>query len=175
MSANKRNEYEIQKDDKLISELYLKGYSYRKIAEIIAADTSREYTLSHVQIGHDVKRMLASWKEAREANIDEWVTGELEKLAKLEQTYWEAWEKTVKDWTKVSVKNGDKGGQKFSEDTMTDVKMFGDPRYLQGIERCIQKRCELLGLDAPKEIHVKTNIENTHFVLNEHPQLKKVS
>lgn len=173
--ARKRNEYEIQKDDKLISELYLKGYSYRKIAEKINSDTSRPYTLSFQTIGEDVKRMLKAWKEARDANIDEWVTGELEKLAKLEQTYWEAWEKTVKDWTRMAVKKGDKGGVPFAEDTMTDVKMFGDPRYLQGIERCIQKRCELLGLDAPKEIHVKTNIEHTMYRLNEHPVLQKVS
>ena len=27
----------------------------------------------------------------------------------------------------------------------------GDPRYLTGVMTCINKRCQLLGLDAPKD------------------------
>ena len=30
-------------------------------------------------------------------------------------------------------------------------EQIGDPRFLDGIMKCISKRCEILGLDAPKK------------------------
>lgn len=41
------------------------------------------------------------------------------------------------------------------------VETCGDPRFLAGIERCVDRRIKLLGLDAPnRNLNVTTNIEN---------------
>ena len=175
MGAPKRTKPQIEKDEILISNLYLKGYSYRAIAKVFKEDKDRKYSLSHVQIGEDIKRMLSEWKADRETNIDEWVNIELEKIAKLEQEYWEAWEKSKTDYTKVKHKTGRNYLGESEEKTIEESIMLGDPRFLAGIERCIQKRCDLLGLDKPKELTIKTALDMTQFTFESHPMLQKVS
>ena len=172
MSAPKRNTTEIKRDDIIISELYLKGYSYRQIATKAFSDKNAAYTLSHTQIGTDMKRMLLDWREERDGNVDEWVNAQLIKLDLLEQTYWTSFEKSVKAFTRTKTKTGSNSFGTIDETSMEDMLMLGDPRYLQGVERCIQKRCDLLGLDKPKEISVKTNLDATTFTFEEHPALK---
>jgi len=175
MSAPKRNPIEIQADDIIISDLYLKGYSYREIEKKFKADNSRKHTLSHTIIGKDMKRMLEAWRTERDDNIDEWVNAQLIKLDKLEQNYWTAWEKSLKAFTRTKTKTGHNSFGTIEETSMEDMLMLGEPRYLQGVERCIQKRCDLLGLDKPKEMIIRTNLDNTHFSYETHPALKKVS
>jgi len=171
---SKRNKADIEADDKSISDLYLKGYSYREIERLFKADKTRKHTLSHTQIGTDMNRMLKDWRKDRESSIDEWVNAELLKLDKLEQTYWASFEKSIKALTKTKTKTGSNSFGAIDETTMEDMLMLGDPRYLQGIERCIQKRCDLLGLDMPKEISIKTNLDVTEFTFESHPALKAV-
>jgi hypothetical protein len=85
--------------------------------------------------------------------IDHHKSIELEKLNILERTYWEAWEKSQTDTTISQTK---KKGSPKSVDSIEKIEnerySTGDPRYLQGIERCIEQRCKILGLNAPKEI-----------------------
>ena len=169
MAAHKRTIGEIEKDEIVISNLYLKGYSYRAIAKVLREDTERTYSLSHVQIGEDIKKMLSEWKTVREENIEEWVGIELEKIATLEVEYWEAWEKSKEDYEKRRTKSGTNYLGASEEESLESMKMYGDPRFLAGIERCIQKRCDLLGLDKPKELTIKTALDMTQFSFESHP------
>jgi hypothetical protein len=42
-----------------------------------------------------------------------------------------------------------KGHQKKTE---REVESYGEPRFLQGVMTCINKRCDILGLNAPMKI-----------------------
>ena len=162
MAKPKRTKQEIINDDIYISELYLKGYSYRKIAEVFNKEGNRMYNLSHVQIGYDILRMLKEWRAERKENIDDWITIELAKINNLEKSYWVAWEKSKTDYTEEKIINKGKTTESLNTESIT---AFGEPRFLQGIERCIQKRIDILGLEATKRVDLthKNVSETTIF------------
>lgn len=147
----------------LTTEYYLQGYGYRKIAQIIEEQTGVRIT--HTTVGKYVKQSLQEWKDERLKKIDDQKAVELQRIDKLEQTYWQAWEKSLEDVKKT--KNRQRAVPKASGGS-TEMSVFsadkeiateerlGDPRYLQGVQWCIQKRCEILGIDAPTQIN--TNI-----------------
>ncbi len=72
-------------------------------------------------------------------NINEAKAKELARVDHLEREYWEAWERSV--------------GEHRTK-TLKTEEINGDPRYLSGIQWCINKRCELLGLDAPSKTDI---------------------
>lgn len=147
----------------LTTEYYLQGYGYRKIAQIIEEETGVKIT--HTTVGKYVRQSLQEWKDERLKKIDDQKAVELQRIDKLEQTYWQAWEKSLEDVKKT--KNKQRAVPKASGEG-TEMSVFsadkeiateerlGDPRYLQGVQWCIQKRCEILGIDAPTQIN--TNI-----------------
>ena len=89
---------------------------------------------------------------------------EVAKIDQLEIAYWEAWEISKKekesveavqtDDPRVGKGTGSKNAGKRTK--ITKKKEMRDPNavYLQGIERCIDKRMRILGLDAPKTVNV---------------------
>ncbi len=158
-----RVKHEVERDQNITTEFYLKGYSTRAIAAIIGEKVGTGYTTTHKTVSQDIKKLLKQWRDDRIHDISSQKMVELQKLDKLEQTYWDAWEKSVENHRKIINKARGKGGAEkpfFQEITETEIKEFGEPRYLQGVERCIDKRCKLLGLDAP----VKTELQDNSFV-----------
>ena len=164
----KREKHTKERDLNLVTEYYLKGCSSRliafKIMEAVGKDEKGvQYNISHVTVAADIKFLLKQWRDDRIHDITNQKLIELTKIDKLEQTYWEAWEKSVENHKKVISKNKGKttsATPEFSEITNMEIREFGEPRYLQGIERCIDKRCKLLGLDAP----VVMKNEDTSFL-----------
>ncbi len=149
--AKSRTKVEREHDLQVESELYLKGQSFRAIAVYMNDQFKRK--VNHVTVFNDIKLVIQQWEESRNAMIDHHKSIELEKLNILERTYWEAWEKSQTDTTISQTK---KKGSPKSIDNIEKIENerynTGDPRYLQGIERCIEQRCKILGLNAPKEI-----------------------
>jgi hypothetical protein len=165
MASNKRNKQQREKDLAYISELYLQGYSYRAMAEQLNLHNSGLYTLSHQQVSLDVRELLKRWHDRQEELTDRYIVRELEKLDKVEHEYWLAWERSKQEKTKRTIKDRKQAPKPGSEDrkavavvggmqerTVTKEQLLGDATYLQGVERCIEKRCKLLGLN--KEITV---------------------
>lgn len=158
-----RKDWEKERDQNITTEWYLKGYTTRKIAEIIGKQVGNGYTTTHKTVSQDIKALLKQWSQERIHDINSQKLIELEKLNKLEQTYWDAWEKSLENHTKVINKaKGTVGSQTPDSQEITETKIieYGEPRYLQGIERCIDKRCKLLGLDAP----IKTEAQDNSFL-----------
>jgi hypothetical protein len=60
---------------------------------------------------------------------------ELARLDNLERTYWEAYER--------SCQRSETASEKQQRD--------GNPRFLEGIQRCVALRCQILGLIDKKE------------------------
>ena len=76
--------------------------------------------------------------------------------------YWSAWENSREE--KLTKRAQDRDGQKT-----TDVKtetQAGDPKFLAGIQWCVTKRCEILGLYAPRQHQITSatagRIEHEH-------------
>lgn len=128
-----------------LTELYLKGWSQRRIAD--------ELGTTHQLVYYHLKKIRAEWKAEALQNIDELQSRELAKLDKLESTYWEAWDRSVLNSERKSerTKTLDDGKQEFTQEIVTEGR-DGNPAFLAGIERCIERRCKLLGLDAPVKL-----------------------
>lgn len=141
--GRKRTRDERERDLAKIAEHYLRGYSHEQIAERVG--------LSRQQIGYDLKVLRERWRESQLAAIDEVKARELEKLDRMESELWEQWERSKGDRTrrKVGTKSGAQAGE--TREMVTEERL-GDPRYMQAILQCIEKRTKLLGLDAPLKV-----------------------
>lgn len=163
--APKRGPASICKDRLEIIEYYLQGKNYREIATLISKE--RKYSISHATVATDVKFVLNEWKEQREDKVELYITIELAKIDKLEREYWEAWEKSKENYTakanKTQTGTTTRGDIMLIEKAEREVIECGDPRFLQGIERCVQKRIDLLGLEAAKTLNIMNISETTVF------------
>ncbi len=148
---------ELERDRRNISELYLKGFTQAYIAEKLG--------ISQPTVSRDIKVLQAQWRDSALMNINEAKQRELERLDILERTYWDAWDRSkgeVKTTTRKGVAKVPKAvkgaevdekalpapmSQEVTEHIETQV---GDPRYLAGVMNCIERRCSILGIDAPK-------------------------
>ena len=126
MREGARKPAQITRDRLRISGLYLKGWLQVEIAE--------EVGLHQSTVSRDLKALQKQWQHSALVNVDEAKAKELARVDHLEREYWEAWERSVGEYR-----------TKKTED------INGDPRYLSGVQWCINKRCELLGLDAPSK------------------------
>ena len=73
----------------------------------------------------DLEKIRCQWLESSIRDFDEAKADELAKIDNLEREHWEAWARSRRE-----------EGQ------------TGDPRFLNGVLKCIERRCKLLGIDA---------------------------
>lgn len=139
-----RKPSEAARDRRKIAELYLRG---KKQMEI-----SKELGLSQATISRDLKIIQEDWVRESEQAIDERKAIELAKVDALELEYWEAWkrsqENAVVETSEISTETS---GQKIKKQKREEGQV-GDPRFLAGVMQCIDRRCQILGIDAPKKI-----------------------
>lgn len=162
----KRTEEQRVYDVKFCSDLFLRGYSYREIADALNRDLSARgvgYTISFAMVYYDMRQCLIEWKRERLDNIDEYVTQELRKLDKMEQQAWEAWEvsKTGKQRTKEKTNRGrpkktdsTDGEPDYGYDETTVETSAGNPRFLDLLLNIQQRRAKMLGFDAPLKVEI---------------------
>jgi len=155
------------RDRARIAEWYLKG----KTQAWIATELSRIYypdraPISQQQISLDMKAIIQGWKEVALKDVVELRQAELEKVNRMENEYWDAWErscanKQTKAARKRLGKDADAGN---TVQSVTDESRDGNPAFMAGIQWCINKRCELLGLNAPTK---SQNVDIDLSTLNE--------
>lgn len=141
-----------------IAELYLQGRYQAEIA--------REIGISQQQVSYDLAILRRQWVERAAGATDTWFAEELARIDKLERTYWQAWERsTAGRETRATSQRGDtRSAQIRTEDA------FGDPRFLSGVQWCIDRRCKLLRLDPPARI-APTNPEGDREYRPGEPEL----
>jgi hypothetical protein len=130
-----------------VSAMYLKGYQQVEIAA--------KHNVSQSQISLDLKWIRGEWLKSATASMGEIKARELAKIDKLELEYYDAWERSKKDAeTKIIEGKGDK-----TSDSPSDIKQtirtegqIGDPRYLSGVQWCIEQRMKIFGMYAPTKI-----------------------
>lgn len=147
MPAHKRTPAQIRSDRVSIAKYYLEGRFQHEIADVL--------NLSQQQVSYDIKAIQQYWQEKYEYQLDELRSQELARIDHLERTYWNAWEKSQmpKDITTTG-KDGDRVRvAKRSE------QRNGNPAYLSGVQWCIDRRCKLLGLDAPIKAQINAQLD----------------
>lgn len=99
------------------------------------------------QITYDLRILMARWAKASTEKIDAFKASELERINHLERTYWQAWLDSCEAGVKVS-KEKRVGAEVVTNRQEVD-KPAGNPTFLAGVQWCIDRRCKLMGLDAP--------------------------
>lgn len=127
-----------------VSRLALAGVKNQEIADELGVDIAA--------VRSDLTHLSKQWKREAKRSTDKLIREQLGRLSTLEAEYWEAWEASKKPTTKTSkqtkksTKNGDETTAKVDTTTTS-----GDPRFLEGVHKCIEQRRKLLGLDAPEK------------------------
>jgi predicted transcriptional regulator len=85
---------------------------------------AKQIGMSQKSISNDIVEIRTQWVNSSIRDFDAMRGEQLAKIDRVEAEYCAAWER--------SKANGD-----------------DDPRYMQGVERCVDQRCKLLGLNAP--------------------------
>jgi hypothetical protein len=172
----KRTEAEKARDLEEISSLYLRGKKASEIADELVR--RHQYTgLSAQTIQLELKSLRQMWVQSALINYDEAKAREIARIDELEAAAWDAWNRS---WGKqtITVQEGieDKFGHKGDSDeekgrkpttytrkrgTSTTKERFGDPRYLEKIQWCINERCMILGLHEPTRLAISWKDEAT--------------
>lgn len=148
MTEHKRSNIQIQRDRQDIADWYCQGMTQAAIAERINADPERLYTLTQQMISYDLKRVQEAWLKSTLRDFDDMRAEQLGKIDRLEREYWRGWERSCQDAETV-VKKQKEGGSKEQQKTLKG--QAGSPAFLAGVDKCIERRCKLLGLDAPEK------------------------
>ena len=143
-----RDTAQIARDRRIIGDLYLQGWLQAEIAEKVGLNQST--------ISRDLKALHKEWLESALNDYDQAKANELAKVDKLERTYWVAWERSCEDAETVQMVGGSEKADKI---TKTRKGQVGDPRFLQGVQWCIERRCKILGIDAPTKRDVTSGGE----------------
>lgn len=159
-TGGKRTVEQREADKRFCAALFVKGYTYRVIAERLNEynhDNGLDYTVTYKTVFLDIKQVLIEWKKERFSDIDNYIQLELKKLDKMEVELWEAWEKSKGAKRKTKIKGGDinnsvvQGGQ-LAERTLETND--GNPRYLDLLLKVQERRANLLGYNSPVKVDV---------------------
>ena len=135
-----RNKMQRQLDLVRTAEMYCQGMPQVAIA--------KEIGITQPAIVNDLKVIRKEWAERRVASFDQHVSNELAKIDNLERVAWEAWEASQLPSQRTSERVVDG----ISSIRNTSEKRDGNPAFLAQVERCIEKRIKLMGLNAPEMI-----------------------
>jgi hypothetical protein len=133
------------------------------------SDIAASLSLSQATVSRALKQLQAEWLRSALIDINEAKARELAKIDALEVEYWAAWKRSQEDAeseiTKMQgtpPKQGDNNPAPAKLETQKKREgQSGNPAFLRGIEWCINKRCEIIGVNAPikQEINNKGTIE----------------
>jgi len=157
-----------------VIDLYLKGLSGPMI---LTRMKESGITVGIKKISAVINKEISIWVKQKSDLIDNLKAQELAKVNRLEFEYWEAWQRSCKESisktterTAAEKKAADKkngmptesvevAGKKLKFDIskISELKRSnaGDPRFLDGIQWCVEMRCKLLGLEAAQYVPPK--------------------
>ena len=165
--GHKRTKEQQEYDIAFCANLFLRGYTYREIADALNADLKKRnvgYTIAHTMVYYDMQQALIEWKRERMTDIDDYVTQELRKLDKMEVEAWGAWEASKQGKERKKNRTSAKPRKVLTEeertadwygyDETTNETSAGNPRFLDILLNVQQRRAKLLGFDAPVKIDI---------------------
>ena len=145
LGGAKRTKEQRERDLTTIAYLYCKGWSQARIAAHIG-------TVSRAQVGHDLKAIRKAWRESAIRDFDELQSEQLAKIDMLEAEAWAGWDRSVGAKQRSVSERTEGDGETTAHTRLERWEDAGDPRFLAQVEKCIARRCAILGLDAPREM-----------------------
>ena len=136
----------------LIALYWKRGTKNHRIIMGRLAD-KHEIRVERSTVTKDILAIRKVWRESAVTNYGEAQMQVLEEIEDLKANYWDAWSRSCEEF-KASIKTTEtsEGSGKGIEKHRATEKIEerdGDPRYLDGVEWCVQKQIDILGLDAP--------------------------
>lgn len=138
MATTTRTTTQVEQDRAKTASMVIAGMGHGEIAETLG--------VSRQQVTYDMRIIRERWKARTTIALDDAKAQEVVKIDRLEQVYWDAWELQGLPITYL-----DEEG----EEQEIDLHKSGDPALLAGILKCIDRRCKLLGLDAPIKLDAR--------------------
>lgn len=140
MAAPKRSSIQRVNDYPTIAKQYLQGIPQAEIAKGLG--------ISQQQICKDLAEIRKQWIASSVRDFDEAKSIELAKIDLVEAEFWKGWEASTKSKTTVTKRQGMAGRGEVDLTESKVEKQIGNPAFLQGVMSCIQKRCQIMGLDS---------------------------
>jgi hypothetical protein len=142
----------VHKRQERVAELYTLGWSQHKIAQ--------DLKVSQQTISLDLKSLRAAWTENSMFSMNEAVGQQLGKLDLVEMRAWESFEISMRGQpVKVRGEDGEPLDPVQYVPWEKVPAMFpGDPKYLEIVKDCVEKRCKIFGIG--KEDKVQNNTVN---------------
>src|SRR5512139_2951803 len=160
--ARLRTEVEVEQDLPYVAQLYVRGIPMREIGQALEQRYNGEVRVGTHLVEDDVVRIRQMWINSTLVEFNERKAIELAHLDQLESAYWKAWEDSCLNSTVKETTSGTEqvviGGQTHDLKTESNKEVVtgrdGNAMFLQGVERCIEKRCKILGLFSPETYRV---------------------
>ena len=138
-----RSQDQIRKDRAEIARLYLERKTQAEIGERLG--------LSRQQIAYELKAVRAEWLQSSLMDFNTRKAEELARIDALEREYLAAWEASKRAHETTTTEQTTRGDGERVRAAIRKEDQTGDPRYLVGVQWCIDRRCKIFGLDAPVE------------------------
>lgn len=148
----------------IVAGMYKRGFSQREIREEVMKRLDLK-SYSRKTVWDDIQLLLKEWQNDRVKDTDQAVQLELSRIDDITREAWSAWDKSKQDQMlrkmkrkglpKISDENGNVEGNdittlEIEQRTEQDIN-YGDPRYLDIINKQNIERRKLLGLYAPEK------------------------
>jgi hypothetical protein len=148
-------------EKQLIVGLYLQGNSMARVIELAEQQSGHRFGM-HTIVKH-VREATEEWKANKADMIENHKAIELEKINRLEATYWNAWARSCETQTKKTKikKKGEGERMALSQVRDDERQTMGDPRFLTGIQWCTEMRCKILGIETPQTALQLNTVNNT--------------
>ncbi len=141
--AKRRSAAQIARDRRRIADMYLAGAIQQDIAD--------ELELSQTTISDDLKALQKEWRESSLIDLDKAKATELARIDRLEREYWHEWEESKQNKETITKKGTEGKSGERKEATIKEEGQRGDPRYLSGVQWCIEQRCKIVGIYAAEK------------------------
>ena len=135
MAQMTRNSARREQDRATTASMVLSGVGHAEIAEKLG--------ISRQQVTYDMRVIRQRWQDRTTMDLTYAKAQEVAGIDRLERVYWDAWDLQCLPQLIVD---------KDSGEVASVIPQTGDPTILAGILKCIDRRCKLLGLDAPLQI-----------------------
>lgn len=157
MAARRRTPDQRERDLDELSRRRTRGESLWTIAQAMG--------ISKQQVYYDLSEVRRRWRADATRSFDDAVAAELAKIDVLEATYWEAWlaskaprETSTTESTELPPGVGGVAARQIRRARLQRQERDGAAAFLAGVQWCIERRCKLLGLDAPARIDITERV-----------------
>jgi hypothetical protein len=125
-----------------VAELYLTGKLQSDIGQVLG--------VSQQQVSHDLKIVQRQWLASSIRDFDTHKAELLAKIDAVERAAWAAWDRSLQP-REVTLQKRITGKDPRDEASIRRETPVGDPRFLERIQKCIEQRCDILGISTATE------------------------